>query len=942
MQNSLFYAAARPYNRYGTAWRTPDAYGELTSISADCTILSADSYTGIGINISEDGYYHTRVSNRTRDDNDQVVYTLQLYKKTSQGHRLVDSTLPEIHGVKLGLNVPFNLRLTVKDNRLTVYVNDIAMLTYEDAGKQLSYGDCGMRVSEGDALFDNVRVYGTAMERPSDTADIQPTEYTDDFEDETAGQSPSHWQEYRTADRDADNWRIYPKDSLVYGTESVSGSTATWLHVFDKNPTVKVKFQVGRVGQNARVGFITRRSPDTAFVNIGYDFAAGKWYIAAQESEASGAVYTWADEAVSLSAGQWHTAEIVEKGKSVTLRVDGKTAVSSDAVLRTGYGRVGAFTENAGLYLDEVQCTFSSGDVPADGLTSYVAVSEDYAGYMEIESPDSGNTLIGLSERTKKLSRDAGLTWKDVTGEATYKQLQTGVYPSLLKMHNGQYLQIRWGSDVVAEVSEDLKSWKSAGRIVPTEDQVDADGRYRIMLHVNSTTQVKRSNGDYRIFLAVVFRRYDATGNTILGHYTQVYYSDDYGQSWQCSETTTKELLPGYDDEGTTTWAESKIIRCKDGTLRMYYSRNYLGCMQYTVSRDEGVTWEGLYQIPEMQCAMTSFSVFEDPTEEGTYYMLWLNGKTKFLGSVYPRNRISLVKSTDGQNWEFVMDCERMSDYISSQNGVELYQILDPSLYVTDQYVYITFGRSEREFSKDDAFSHQQQRCYYIRAEKSKLTTRPWDASTLASMRYPKTIAFQDAPQNRFGQGDLFNTVGTVRLTDFAGHETVEDISENCTVYTEPNMFRMGNQTVKLYYKNGTELFYDITIVKNYTIQWNVSNGGTVEPASARIMEGESKTFTLVPEQGYKVGSVHIDGSRAPVHRRSFVLENVTADVTVDVIFARKTVWDYLVWILPGVVLCGGGVWLLLWWLKRRRLAKTAVEATETAENLKDLERPKI
>lgn len=910
MCNSLFYQAQRPFNRYVNGWRSPDVYGELTSISADCQMLSNDMYMGIAINIGENGYYHTRLSNKTRDDDDNVIYTLQLYKKTSEGHSLVNSILTEVNGIRIERGQWFNLRLTVQGNVVSAYINDTLMLTYEDSGKVFHSGECGLRISEGDALFDNVRVYGTALERDNTTVQIEPTEYNDDFEDEKIGGSPSHWQENYVADKVIDYWKLYKKDSVVYGTENSSGATATWLHVFDNDPQISMKFMVGNSGTASKIGFITRRSPDTAFVNIGYDFSQKKWFVAAQESEAAGTVTTYAEKASALKSNQWYTVEIKENGGTVTVTLDGKEVVRAEDVRRTGYGRVGAFTENAAMYIDDVHCTFAGGDIPMDGLTSYVVIPDEYAGYMEIESLDDGKTLVGVSATSRQISYDAGRTWKNVTQDKTYSKIcsTSGGYSSILKLKSGKYLQINLSTDAMAEVSDDLKTWKTAGRIVPLEDQVNESGIRRVIIHVNTPTEYKLNNGTCRIFCPIVFRRYNASGSTILGHYTQIYYSDDGGYTWNRSETTTKDILPGYSDEGGTTWAESKIIKCSDGTLRMYYSRNYLGCMQYTVSKDNGITWEGLYQIPEMQCAMTSFSVIEDPTEEGTYYMLWVNGKARYLGSVYPRNRICLVKSTDGMNWKFVMNCERMTDYISVQNGEELYQILDPALYVTKDYVYITFGRSEREFSKDDAYSHQAQRCYYIRAEKDKLTTRAWDASTIADMRYPKTIAFETMPQQKFGMSDLFNTIGTLKLTDFLGNTNIEDISENCTVYEEPNMFKLGEQNVRLIYKNGTALNYTIQIVPNYNIVWNISGGGTVDPEMNRIMEDEDQTFKLIPDNGYKIQSVFINGAKASVRGKTFAVEKVKENLTIDVTFVPKTILDYLVWIVPVVLLIGAAV----------------------------------
>jgi len=249
---------------------------------------------------------------------------------------------------------------------------------------------------------------------------------------------------------------------------------------------------------------------------------------------------------------------------------------------------------------------------------------------------------------------------------------------------------------------------------------------------------VKLANGTYRVFCPVIFRIYD--GTTITGHYTKVYYSDDNGQTWSASTNTTKELVDTLEESGQdcgdadTQWAESKIVKCSDGTLRMYYSRNTLGYMAYTESTDDGATWSGLNTIDYMPCAKTSFAVYEDPTQAGTYYMLFVYRGTDAVDSsnvTCPRNRICLMKSNNGKDWTFVMNCEWMSLYDSqtNSNGKDLYQILDPSLYVTEDYVYMTFGRSETYVAGDSNsdVNHMAQRCYYIRAEKEQLKGREWN-----------------------------------------------------------------------------------------------------------------------------------------------------------------------------------------------------------------------
>ena len=738
-----------------------------------------------------------------------------------------------------------------------VYLDGQELICYEETDQVYNSGEAGLRIYRGDALMDNVRVYGIHQEKMPDSSElIEPASYADNFEDETVGTDPSHWVENYTSSVNTDNWKIYAEGTKVYGTKA-DGYTQTYLYAFDNNPTIASKFMVSEIG--SEFGFITRMAPSTAFVFVGYDAQQSKWYVKSQTSEVGGTLTTYQEGTFQLELNKWYDAQLVLNDRKLTLDIDGENILTLSTLQHTGYGRVGFYTQDTSLFVDDYTVVMATGDIPQDGVVSYVIDEDTYNNMFEIETFDDGTNLLGVGIASKFVSSDSGLTWTEVTNNSKYSQVIASNYTTLLKMSNGKYLQILMNDGMKVQTSGNLLNWTTISNIVSAEEYKNSAGALVTLVHVNTATEVKLENGGSRIFVPVAFRKYRNDTN-LIGHYTQVYYSDDFGYTWNKSTNNTLDILPGATETDSTSWAESKVIKCADGSLRMYYTRNELGCMQYTVSYDEGITWEGMYQHPEIQFPMTSFAVMEDPTQTGTFYMVCCIGTPIAKKQGMPRTRFVLLRSTDGMNWEFLMNLERMTEIVSEQNGVSLYQILDPSLLITENYVYVTMGRSEREYSTYDANSHQAQRVYYVRVEKDKLAGRAWDASTIADMYYPKTIEFADAPQTQFDLKENFVCEGTVKITDFLGNETVLPISDVCTLYNSPNMYAEGTQTVHLRYKNGTDLSYQVQITDPYS-QRNLLFVEDFDDGLRQDWSGTINKWTLNSENGTLVAPASPDAA---------------------------------------------------------------------------------
>ncbi len=820
--NDLFYYIQRPYRTMGTGYHSPNIYGEINMVSADIMLLNEHMYGGVLLNWSENGYYRLRVNGNHVGEDGNPNYLLQLSIYDGNGLTNLKSCYLSENGIDIQQKEWFNLCLTYEGGQLKGYVNGTLLLSYDDSERTgMTKGECAARISNGDALVDNFRVYGTEIERTKSEVTIDPTYYSDDFEDETVGMSPSHWVENTEWNNLLDNWTVQLKDSnKVYGTDVQEDYSSTYLHVFEKNPNYTVRFMTDKISDNGTFGFLTRMSPETAYVKIGYDASNSKWYICSQRAESEGETIVYSDT-YSITKGTWYTARVVEQGAMVSLYIDDTLVLKTESAVEVSPGRLGFYVDGASMYVDDVNCIFENGDVPQDGVVSYDIKPENAYNYMEVEAIDD-STLMGFVSNRKFLSTDAGLTWSDVTNATEWQGVVSdGFYKSIVKLHDGSWLQIRTQAsskgtmdedDMSVWTSTDFKTWERIGRVIEEADiSYGPTGESNPFIHVSTATEIQLEDGNWRIFCPMSIRRYDGTSN---GIYTVVYYSDDGGATWKKSANDTRAVQPGAEDDVLTQWSESKIIKGSDGVLRMYCSRNEYGCIVYTESDDGGVTWENMVPVPELQCAMSSFGVYEDPTEPGTFYMAWVNStEGYYTTSMWPRTRVCLARSYDGKTWEFLTNIEWMGDTNSPFNGVPLYQCLDPSVFVTEDYVYIMHGRSSRENSLYTYSAHQLQNVHYTRIEKSKLKARAWDATTLCDVDFPVEIVYEVEPKKTYSFLSLFKLDDdiTIKITGLSGVQYTEKFKENCIVWDKPYLIT-GTHTIWVTYKNGFNLSYEIKV----------------------------------------------------------------------------------------------------------------------------------
>ena len=726
-----------------------------------------------------------------------------------------------------------------------------------------TYGMPGFGLQQENSSLDNVKVYYGIIDKSqkpyySDMSIVEvndtynapdtgltTTTYSDNFEDEEAGTDPSHWIE----EPNVNAWQVYNRSGkLVYGTQN-TGLTYTWLHTFESDPVVSMDFMVRNVDAKARLEFLTRytQADEHGKVAVGYDASAQKWYIYSCQGEDFLPRKVYSASTYELTAEKWYNVTIKENGNKVWVYVDNELVIADAGVEMTSFGRIGVLAEHMYLYVDNVNYSMPHSGAVNDGIMEEVWDDAVYSNFNNLEIESLGDDkLIGYRSNARYISEDKGATWS-LNQTNYYTELKAGdnaSYTSALQLGNGEFLMVYADTYDVLYSDDNMATWKVVGCVsteLATLNSV-AHGAIKVaksaVIHTNSLKKFTLKDGTVRIFLPIAIN-VDTQNARSNGMYTRIFYSDDFGVTWNESTNDTRDVTPGYEANSTTetyTWAEAKMWQCSDGTLCLSNTRDYYG-LTYTESHDGGVTWEGLKSLPYIQNAVSSHDVVEDPNNPGTYYMVCLQDKCETDGWACPRERLILAKSTDGRNWKYVMDIERYTNYefdgywLSGTNR-DLFQMLDPSINIIDGYMYISFGRSYKQLVNAD---HNYQQMRLVRIEMDKLPeTKGWDASNVADPTRASKLEIETEAQTVFGLNDTFSMDGTIRETDFDGNVAIKSMELFDLVSETPDMSKSGIYTVTLMNKYGTSISYDIEVSLDTEYfclddqDYSVSSTGTV------------------------------------------------------------------------------------------------------------------
>jgi hypothetical protein len=545
-----------------------------------------------------------------------------------------------------------------------------------------------------------------------------PWDYTDDFEDESIGGNPSHWIEKNTLNR----WSVVSHEGgKVYKHTPASGSVQSWLHVFERNVEFAARFKVlSHSSENAKIRLSLRYNDEEAQIYAGYDFVNSKWHI----KERRGDEFEWVTLAESaaetLSLNTWYTIKAVTENNQVKLYVNDmrKPKLTTNASQHQSPGRVALSALGTEAYFDQVRLKLNSGQGRVnDGVLEYTigdtdAMSREGASIVEKLNGD----LVMLHRKEIFLSTNEGQTFEPTTS-LPWPSNGHG-HHSLLRLQSGKLLDMVAEYNIVkpkfdsplrfrAKMSSDDGATWTDGGLTWTGYREGVPGESVAIVMNDKLTQM----ADGRIFFVVGIR--EDNGTTVTGHKSEVYYSDDEGATWHESANDTDSVT------SLIRYVEGKVIATADGKLRLYTPWNEADSVRYSVSTDNGVTWAGDLPMSGMKNSRSSFALIQDPyASTRTYYMVWVyNDKNDSELVFLPRSRLALARSYDGINWEYMMDVER---WISPDraDGRAITQILDPSLTATQDYLYVTIGRSEK--IGDSAHNFQKLRVYRI--DKSKMS----------------------------------------------------------------------------------------------------------------------------------------------------------------------------------------------------------------------------
>jgi len=611
-----------------------------------------------------------------------------------------------------------------------------------------------------------------------------PAHITDDFSSDDG-----KW----TEENNASDWAF---KNGAYATDA-DGFALSYLHIYEQNVTFDAKMTVTSADKNGDAGLMLRYNAEDAYVKAGYDFDNGAWYIENREGADFHPFRTEVKAAFEKSKA--YELSFAVDGENASLYVNGKETVTAKVTHITA-GRIAVYAENAAVTVDDADIALLSGQGTLIKNIIHTKIPENT--YMEggsVWEMNDGSLTYEHHSGTTYASKDNGVTWQKAE-----RWIAPSGYMNVIRLNNGDFMQA-WasGSNWISRTSSDEgKTWTNGGVITARSFEGASAGNMNDKFFQSATTD--------RIFYS---QNYEITTGTVDGRkvFCEFFYSDDNGKSWKKSETASWEIEG---NEGKAYFGECKILECADGTLRMYNSWNdYYGCIVYSESTDNGVTWGPIQMIPELRTSRSSMQFVRDryADNDTTYYMVWIYSDLDEDVIGLRRSRLSLAKTTDGKNWEYLGDIWRWEH--NYRAGQTIAHIVDPFIQVTKDYIICGSGFAEQFRSGVDTDSsiHYAQRQHIYSIKKDTLP----EAKTLNKFTDIDTGAtYYDAVSYVVGEG-LFN--GTSDKT----------FSPNASMTRAMFVTVLGRLSKADVTKYATPTFDDVKAGQWYTsyVEWAAANG---------------------------------------------------------------------------------------------------------------------
>ncbi len=534
----------------------------------------------------------------------------------------------------------------------------------------------------------------------SDVLVEDPTVFTEDF-DKNDG--------YINEDNGETNWKY---EGGAYKTNAKSFASS-YIHVYETNVNYKAKLSYTSENDGT-MGIMARVNSEKAYVKAGYDFAKGVWYI---ELCAGGDhfVMRQAEVKAAISANTVYELELTVISDKASLKVNGKEVIKdADLINHVSPGRLGVYAENAAVAVDDIEITLLSGQGTVFANVYHTKLGKEL--YLEggsVFEMNDGSWLYTHQSGRTYVSTDNGYTWTE-----REKWTDTYGYVNIIRLNNGDWLKIATsGNKKISQTSsDDGKTWVDGGVITDTK------------FNGNTTAGAGNMNDKImqfasgRIFYS---QNYESAKEPVDGRHVfcEYFWSDDNGKSWTKSDTASWEL-EGNEDQAY--FGENKFVECADGTVRMYASWHPYDHIAYSDSTDGGKTFGPLQFMENMYTPHSSMQFVRDVYADNdyTYYMVWVNMpiQSQVNNKHTPRSRLSLAKTTDGKNWEYIGDIWRWESTPMIGSTI-INHIVDPFIKVTEDYIICGSGFSDSRHTPTDggASAHQGQRQHIFTVRKDTL-----------------------------------------------------------------------------------------------------------------------------------------------------------------------------------------------------------------------------